>query len=159
VPSWLTDSLTTDEFAILQLDRDGKPLSHPMQDEPTTPVTVIPAASSGDKPITQRATAEARTTGVRPIRETIPAHEAANVLNQARASQKMGDVSAMLDSYERLIRSEVALEDVETDMERVSKDAVHKSNPAVLRVYGDALLRRGKLQQALDTYRAALNLL
>jgi predicted negative regulator of RcsB-dependent stress response len=86
-------------------------------------------------------------------------HEAANVLNQARASQKMGDVGAMLDFYERLIRSEVALEDVETDMERVSKDAVHKSNPAVLRVYGDALLRRGKLQQALDTYRAALNLL
>ncbi len=160
VPTWLTDSLTTDEFAILQLDRDGKPLPHPMQDEPTTPVPVIPAApEASEKPITQRATAEARTTSVRPVRETIPAHEAANVLNQARASQKMGDFGAMLDSYERLIRSEVALEDVETDMERVSKDAVHKSNPAVLRVYGDALLRRGKLQQALDTYRAALNLL
>jgi hypothetical protein len=160
VPSWLTDSLTTDEFAILQLDKNGQPLSHPMQDEPTTPVPVIPAAPVlTEKPITQRATAEARTTSVRPTRETIPVHEAANVLNQARASQKMGDVGAMLDFYERLIRSEVALEDVETDMERVSKDAVHKSNPAVLRVYGDALLRRGKLQQALDTYRAALNLL
>lgn len=157
VPSWLTDSLTTDEFAILQLDKNGQPLSHPMQDEPTTPVPVVPAGS--EKPITQRATSEARTTSVRPTREAIPAHEAGNVLNQARASQKMGDVGAMLDSYERLIRSEVALEDVEADMERVSKDAVHKSNPAVLRVYGDALLRRGKLQQALDTYRAALNLL
>lgn len=160
VPSWLTDSLTTDEFAILQLDRDGKPLPHPIQDEPTTPVPVIPATQEvSEKPITQRATSEARTTSVRPVRDAVPAHEAANVLNQARASQKMGDVGAMLDSYERLIRSEVALEDVESDMERVSKDAVHKSNPAVLRVYGDALLRRGKLQQALDTYRAALNLL
>jgi hypothetical protein len=160
VPSWLTDSLTTDEFAILQLDRNGQPLPHPMQDEPTTPVTVIPAGQpTAEKPITQRATSEARTTSVRPTRETIPVHEAANVLNQARASQKMGDVGAMLDSYERLIRSEVALEEVETDMERVAKDAVHKSNPSVLRVYGDALLRRGKLQQALDTYRSALNLL
>jgi hypothetical protein len=44
-------------------------------------------------------------------------------------------------------------------MERVSRDPVHKTNPAVLRVYGDVLLRRGKLQQALDTYRSALNLL
>jgi predicted negative regulator of RcsB-dependent stress response len=65
----------------------------------------------------------------------------------------------MLDAYERLIRSEVALEEVEVDVERITRDPVHKSNPAVLRVYGDVLLRRGKLQQALDTYRAALNLL
>ena len=149
-----------DEFAILQLDREGQPISNPIQDEPTTPVQVIPVTSGiPEMPITQRATSESRTTGVRPVREAIPAHEAQNVLNQARANQKLGDVGAMLDSYERLIRSEVALEDVETDMERVAKDAVHKSNPAVLRVYGDALLRRGKLQQALDTYRAALNLL
>lgn len=157
MPTWLTDSLTTDEFALLQLDSEGRPLPHPIQDEPTTPVPVMSADSPA--PVLTEMPAAPHATGTRSSREAIPAHEAANVLNQARASQKMGDVRAMLDAYERLIRSEVALEDVETDMERVSKDAVYKSNPTVLRVYGDALLRRGKLQQALDTYRAALNLL
>jgi hypothetical protein len=160
VPSWLTDSLSTDEFAILNMDRDGQPLTNPIQDEPTTPVPILQAPVLTAPAMSQRPTAESpRVHTGRTQRETVPVHEAANILNQARANQRMGDFGAMLESYERLIRSEVALEDVESDMERVSKDAVHKTNPAVLRVYGDVLLRRGKLQHALDTYRAALNLL
>lgn len=161
VPAWLTDSLSTEEFEILQLGE--KPPTTSIQDEPTTPVPVVPSQSvlTVPAPISQRQTSEVRqmTSSTRPPREVVPIHEIANVVNQARASLKMGDVNAMLDSYERLIRSEVALEEVEVDMEKVSKDPVHKTNPAVLRVYGDALLRRGKLQQALDTYRSALNLL
>ncbi len=156
VPTWLTDSLSTDEFEVLQV---GEKPAVSIQDEPTTPLPVVPAQSvlTVPAPLTQRQTAEVRQ--MRAARDVVPLHEAAGVINQARANQKMGDLNGMLDSYERLIRSEVALEEVEVDMERVSKDAVHKTNPAVLRVYGDVLLRRGKLQQALDTYRAALNLL
>jgi hypothetical protein len=32
-----------------------------------------------------------------------------------------------------------------------------KTTPAVYRVLGDGLMRQGKLQLALDTYRKALN--
>lgn len=170
VPTWLTDSLSTDEFEILQLGEKPRttaeqPAQTPalsIQDEPTSPLTVEPAGQS----ISQQPTSELPkvatpqyTVRQRPMRETIAPHEAGAIINQARASQKMGDVTAMLNAYERLIRAETALDDVEADMEKAAKDAVNKTNPAVLRVYGDVLLRRGKLQQALDTYRAALNLL
>lgn len=154
VPAWLSESLSTDEFEILQLgtaEASDDSASAAIQDEPTTPLPVQPS------PLSQLPPMEARIK--RQPREQVAAHEVANIINQARASHKLGDINAMLEGYERLIRSEHALEDIEGDMEKVVKHPVHKTNPAALRVYGDVLLRRGKLQQALDTYRAALNLL
>lgn len=147
VPSWLTESLSTEEYKILNPEpsADAAP-AEPSPIIAPAPSTAAPRRSEPSRPAAERLAA-------------IPLSEAANVINQARASLKLGDVNAMLDSYDRLIRSEVALEEVEVDVERVTRDPVHKTNPAVLRVYGDVLLRRGKLQQALDTYRAALNLL
>ena len=41
----------------------------------------------------------------------------------------------------------------------VLKKKDHKDNAAAHRVLGDALMRQGKLQEALNTYRRALNLL
>ncbi|MBK9123386.1 MAG: hypothetical protein IPM16_09750 [Chloroflexi bacterium] len=147
VPSWLSESLSTEEYKILNPEpsADAAP-AEPSPIIAPAPSTAAPRRSEPTRPAAERLAA-------------IPLSEAANVINQARASLKLGDVNAMLDSYDRLIRSEVALEEVEIDVERVTRDPVHKTNPAVLRVYGDVLLRRGKLQQALDTYRAALNLL
>jgi tetratricopeptide (TPR) repeat protein len=89
----------------------------------------------------------------------ISASEASDLLNAARGSAKMGDIGAAIERYESLIRAQAALDDVTTDLAQLSRDSAHKGNPAVLRVYGDALMRQGKLQAALDTYRAALNLL
>lgn len=149
VPSWLSESLSTEEYKIL----NPEPTADAAPAEPSPIIAPVPAPS----PIVPRRVEPSRPAAERLA--AIPLSEAANVINQARASLKLGDVNAMLDAYERLIRSEVALEEVEVDVERITRDPVHKSNPAVLRVYGDVLLRRGKLQQALDTYRAALNLL
>lgn len=149
VPSWLSESLSTEEYKILNPEPSADAA-------PAEPSPIIAPSPMSGAPTPRRAEPQ-RAAPERPA--AIPLSEAANVINQARASLKLGDVNAMLDLYERLIRSEVALEEVEVDVERVTRDPVHKTNPAVLRIYGDVLLRRGKLQQALDTYRAALNLL
>jgi predicted negative regulator of RcsB-dependent stress response len=57
--------------------------------------------------------------------------------------------------YEGLIRAQVNVDDVVDDLSSLSRQ--HRDNPLVFRILGDGLMRQGKLQQALDTYRQALN--
>jgi len=76
-------------------------------------------------------------------------------LQNARAKYCSGDLSGSLIEYESIIRANTALDAVVTDMTRMVDQ--HKDNPAVYRVLGDGLMRQGKLQAALDTYRKALN--
>ncbi|GIL08712.1 MAG: hypothetical protein BroJett033_2230 [Chloroflexota bacterium] len=77
------------------------------------------------------------------------------VLASARASAYAGDVSAGLAGYEQIIRANTALDTVVEDLTRLVEQ--HSKNPAVYRVLGDGLMRQGRLQAALDTYRKALN--
>ncbi len=80
--------------------------------------------------------------------------DAAVALQQARdASQN--DIAAGLSVYEGLIRANAAIDEVVNDLQSLVRQ--HRNNPAVYRVLGDGLMRQGKLQQALDTYREALN--
>jgi|GEM_PF-1967502 len=137
MPDWLNKRVVTDEFAAMT--------NSPMP----------PAASEPPVPV-RHPTEKSRRSSVA---TSISPSEIAQLLNAARGSLKMGDVGAMVEKYDALVRAQAALEEVTTDLAAVSRDPAHKSNPAVLRVYGDALMRQGKLQAALDTYRAALNLL
>lgn len=133
LPPWLDKRVVTDEFTAM----------------PDTPiVTPMELPVPTERPVRRPA-----------LVPTISPSEIAQLLNSARGSLKMGDVGAMVEKYETLIRAQAALEEVTTDLATISRDPAHKGNPAVLRVYGDALMRQGKLQAALDTYRAALNLL
>lgn len=133
LPDWLDKRVVTDEFNAM----------------PDTPMVIpVEVPTPTEKP--------QRRVNLTP---TISPSEIAQLLNSARGSLKMGDVGAMVEKYEALIRAQAALEEVTTDLAAIARDPSHKGNPAVLRVYGDALMRQGKLQAALDTYRAALNLL
>lgn len=134
LPDWLDKRVVTDEFTAM----------------PDTPVVIPVEAPIPPERPAYRVTAAS---------VSLTPSEIAQLLNSARGSLKMGDVGAMVSNYEALIRSHAALEEVANDLSAVSRDPAHKSNPAVLRVYGDVLMRQGKLQAALDTYRAALNLL
>ena len=80
------------------------------------------------------------------------------VLGQARAKIQAGDVDNGLVGYEAIIRANTALDSVISDLQALIKDK-HKNNASVYRVLGDGLMRQGQLQQALDIYRKALNLL
>jgi hypothetical protein len=81
-----------------------------------------------------------------------------NVLQAARTKVAQ-DIDSSLRDYESVVRANAALPEVVQDLNKLATDKTHKTNPAVHRVLGDALMRQGNLQDALATYRKALNLL
>ena len=78
-------------------------------------------------------------------------------LQSARASLQDGNINEALADYERVVRANDQLDAVVADVSKLLKK--EKDNAAAYRVLGDALMRQGKLQAALDTYRRALNML
>jgi hypothetical protein len=76
-------------------------------------------------------------------------------LAEARRLVQANDLISSLMHYEGLIRAQVNVDDVVDDLSSLSRQ--HRDNPLVFRILGDGLMRQGKLQQALDTYRQALN--
>ena len=79
--------------------------------------------------------------------------------NTARGKIAAGKLEEALGDYETLLRANIGLDLVVSDMQWLIKQAQHQDNPAVHCVLGDALMRQGQLQQALDVYRHALKLL
>lgn len=77
----------------------------------------------------------------------------------ARGKIAKGKMEEALGDYETLLRANIGLDLVVGDMQWLIKQAQYRDNPAVHRVLGDALMRQGQLQQALDAYRHALKLL
>jgi hypothetical protein len=76
-------------------------------------------------------------------------------LAEARRLAQANDLSGSLAHYEGLIRAQINVDDVVDDLSSLSRQ--YRDNPLVFRILGDGLMRQGKLQQALDTYRQALN--
>lgn len=129
IPEWLVESL--DETA---LEAEPEPTAvesqwEPLPESPPAPqVTFMP---------------------------TPPPAESLETLEVARARAGAGDLDESLLAYEALIRGNMALEPVVADLQSLARQ--HRDQPAVYRVLGDGLMRQGKLQAALDTYREALN--
>ncbi|MCU0464198.1 MAG: hypothetical protein MUF38_06475 [Anaerolineae bacterium] len=140
VPDWLAGRTTVSPQPITE------------EEESYTEVASITSRPTVELPRAPRTSSSPATVMLSPS-------EVSELLNSARGSLKLGDVAASLSRYESLIRAQAVLDDVTSDLSNLSREPAHKGNPAVLRVYGDALMRQGKLQAALDTYRAALNLL
>jgi hypothetical protein len=76
-------------------------------------------------------------------------------LDEARVRSREGDLEGSLKIYEVLVRASQSLTDVSSDLVEIAQ--TQKKNPAVFRVLGDSLMRQGRLQDALNTYREALN--
>jgi hypothetical protein len=128
IPDWLKETLDTDEEELPVVFAQPEPIAQVVIPEPPRP-TPPPAPR--------------------------PAFVGTASLESARAKNQSGDLDACLVEYEALVRGSVQLEVVVDDLSTLVK--THKSNPAVYRVLGDGLMRQGKLQAALDTYREALN--
>ena len=79
--------------------------------------------------------------------------------NSARGKLADGRLSEALSDYETLLRANIGLDLVVGDMRWLLSRAEYRSNASVHRVLGDALMRQGHLQDALDVYRYALKLL
>jgi thioredoxin-like negative regulator of GroEL len=75
-------------------------------------------------------------------------------LSLARAYHMEGDREAAFDQYGNLIRSGRLIEMVIEDLERASRDAPDPST--VWHLLGDAYVKAGQLQKALESYQEAL---
>ncbi len=114
-----------------------------------------------------RAVAAAGDTASQPAGAPAPGAEAlkppppglAAGFNTARGKIAAGKLEEALGDYETLLRANIGLGLVVSDMQWLIQQAQHQDNPAVHCVLGDALMRQGQLQQALDVYRHALKLL
>ena len=83
----------------------------------------------------------------------------AAAIYSARGKVEADDLRAALTDYETLLRTSAGLEWVISDMRGlIAREAFHR-HPSVHRVLGDALMRQGNLDAALDVYRHALTLL
>ncbi|GAB5492711.1 MAG: hypothetical protein Phog2KO_29260 [Phototrophicaceae bacterium] len=85
--------------------------------------------------------------------------DAVAYLRSAKEKFNAKDIDGAMLDYEQVIRSNKALSQVEKELQRIVEEKDYKRNPSVNRVLGDVLMRQGKLQQALDIYRKALNML
>ncbi|MFN8562656.1 MAG: hypothetical protein U0703_13800 [Anaerolineae bacterium] len=77
------------------------------------------------------------------------------MLERARDRERGGDLEGALADYESMIRSSTELDAVVNELTQLVRS--YKTTAAVYRVLGDGLMRQGKLQAALNTYREALN--
>ena len=166
IPEWLQPQ-TTEEFTPddplpdwlvgENIDKSDVPswLVQPIEDEPMPAMVITPPADPAPQPVIVE---RAAPLPARPVPVAAPPVEVAAHLQQAR-QQLTTNVEASLQHYEAVVRANIALNEVVQDLSGAVNDKTHKANPAVYRVLGDALMRQGKLQDALSTYRKALNLL
>ncbi len=77
-------------------------------------------------------------------------------LTLARALWLTEQVKESMDHYARLIRAGAKMDEVIRDLKRYSESASHTQ---VLRTLGDAYMKEGLLDQALETYNQAMDLL
>lgn len=127
VPDWLKETLST---------TTGEQRTVTVVQPAAPPATVVPARPPA------------------PVPAQVANIDIAATLNAARALVN-SDFNGSLANYELLIRANAQIDVVTDDLLKLA-DKV-KNNAAVLRVLGDSLMRQGKLQAALDTYRKALN--
>jgi competence ComEA-like helix-hairpin-helix protein len=78
-------------------------------------------------------------------------------LSRARQLMKDGEVERALNEYEALIENGDQLDEVITDLKQASLD--HPVNVLVMKTLGDAYMQQDQLQEALDAYSKAEELL
>lgn len=94
---------------------------------------------------------------VKPTKPPPPGLAAA--IYSARGKVKAGDLPAALLDYETLLTTSAGLVWVVNDMRELIAQSQYQGVPSLHRVLGDALMRQGQLETALDVYRHALSLL
>jgi hypothetical protein len=140
VPDWLAD-------VDIAAEEIPEWLTQSITGEQTTVLTPAPAAAVIPAPAF---------VPVSPIPSPVEAAvDIPGTLSRARSLASSNDLDSSLTSYEQLIRANAELETVVSDLTSLAEKI--KTSAAVLRVLGDGLMRQGKLQAALDTYRKALN--
>jgi predicted Zn-dependent protease len=134
IPQWLRQAIATS-------DTESVPTPPPSPAVVTAPQPVIVPAAPPPAPAAVTAPPAGLNVG--------------ELLSAARAALAGNNVQEALSGYEQVIRANSNLDEVIDDLTKLV-DKV-KTSAAAYRVLGDGLMRKGRLQDALDTYRKALN--
>ncbi len=137
IPDWLKQTITSTKDDMVVTPSLAPAAITPAAPPPRTPAIVPVRASPAPVPVAAQNI------------------DVAATLQNARTHATSNNLDESLPHYEMLIRANAALDDVVDDLTKLVDK--FKTNPAVHRVLGDTLMRQGKLQAALDTYRKALN--
>jgi hypothetical protein len=148
IPDWLMDTMSSDEQPAVSVD----PFAFNAEPSPVDDIVATPAPPARPAPQPVKASPA-------PVTAVAASINVPQTLQAARSKVSGNDIDGALVEYESIVRANAALDDVVNDLTRLVEDKSYKKNPALFRVLGDGLMRRGNLQQALDTYRKALNLL
>ena len=151
IPDWLRETIDDDEEQLALQEPDLSFIDFAEEEEAVQPV-------APPQPEPTRAIAPARQSPA-PVVPTAANIDVAAALASAAQNLKDGDLDTALQDYEAVIRANTALDQVESAMRKLVDNQAYKRNAAVHRVLGDTLMRQGNLQEALDTYRRALNML
>lgn len=168
MPDWLLEPIQVEEEAELpDWLAEVAPQPEPVAQAPAPPPPVEPAperpAAAPPAPATRPALTPVRISvalpqgeAYAPYREKLTQNpdDHPTRLELARALKKEDAIAACLGQYQALVSAEALLSEVEADLRALV--AQRPALPQARRVLGDALMRQGRLQDALDTYRAAL---
>jgi hypothetical protein len=142
IPDWLSESAVDDDVDIpdwlIETVEDQAAVVVPQTIAPVTP-TPKPQASPAPVPVSNI--------------------DVSAVLQDAKANLATGDLDTALQGYEAAVRANQHLDVIIQDLGKAANNESFKKNPGLYRVLGDAFMRQGKLQEALNTYRKALTLL
>ncbi len=89
-----------------------------------------------------------------PTAEVAIPEEASERLEQARVARDAGNIDEALQYYENLVSSGLHLDRIIEDIKQIIKS--YPANAMLYQVMGDAMMKDGRLQSALDAYRTAL---
>ena len=171
VPDWLADESGDQPFVD-----DGEDIEIPawlseanLEKTDTVPDWLLETVDGGAQPPTEVPPTPAPTPAPAPQPEPVAQSPAPPVpvadidvvetLQSAKTKVEGGDVDGALQDYEAIVLANSELETVVDDLSKLVKQDAYKEKAPVHRVLGDGLMRLGRLQEALDTYRRALNLL
>ncbi len=143
IPEWLRETMDEEDAVAAE-----EPLAAEPEEEPALPAQ--PAVQETRPAVPERSPA--------PVPVAAADIDVVTVLQSARQKVGSGDVTGGMQDFEQVVRANQALDEVEREVKQLAEKD-EKKNPAVHRVLGDVLMRQGKLQEALDTYRKALNML
>jgi hypothetical protein len=132
LPDWLTK--------LREGDVDEEDLTVP------TPVAPAPAVAKVQPALQSQAEAA-------PV---IP-EDAQERLKLARKARESGEIAEAVTFYDSLVSSGALLENVIEDLRQSVK--THPGQPMLYQVMGDAMMKDGRLQSALEAYRQALAIL
>ena len=150
VPDWLKQT-SEEEAVFTPPDDTPAPIveTAPPPAEPVVPVQAPTSAPPTPAPVVAASPAPVPVSDI----------DVDATLQSARDKLNNNDIVGSLADYEAVIRANAHLDAIIGELEALVQKDAYKHHAGVYRVLGDGMMRLGRLQDALDTYRKALNLL